>query len=73
MANKDDNRTNQISHRTNQDMEQALNQLMVQFRQINRKYGLMIGEEIKEMYTEKSFLIHTSKGYLDNLEKKMTP
>lgn len=56
--------------KTNEEIQHAFYHLMYQFRQINSKYGLMIGEEIEELYDQKKELIHSSKGYMKQMERR---
>lgn len=65
------NKNIEINAKTNEEMEHALYHLMYQFRQINSKYGLMVGKEIKELYDEKTDLICSSKGYIRMIEREM--
>lgn len=52
--------------RSNDEIEMALNDLMVQFRQMDKKYGLMVRKEINEMYLQNVDLISDSAAFLDN-------
>lgn len=64
------NSIEKMTIKTNEEMEHAFSHIMDQFRQINSKYGLMVGEEIKELYDQKIELIHFSKGYIERIEER---
>jgi len=54
-----------------EDVEQALYHLMYQFRQINHKYGLMVKEEIRNLYIEKKCAMKDSKVQMRRIESKL--
>jgi len=54
-----------VIENTNQKIEDALNHLMIQFRQIEEKYGLMVSKEIDEKYHRRVGLIMYSYDCLD--------
>lgn len=56
--------------KTCEEIEQAFNHLMEQFRQINDKYGLIVDEEINDMYAYRLASIDFSKRYMEKLETK---
>lgn len=56
--------------RTNEEIEDAFNHLLCQFRQIDEKYGLMVGEQINMLYDQRIELIASSKGLIRPIEKR---
>ena len=57
--------------KTHKEMENALDHLMVQFRQIETKYGLMVSEEINQLYAHQSKLINKSHNYTYQMNKQL--
>lgn len=58
--------------RTKEETEQALFHLMYQFRQMNRKYGLMVTEEINSLYQQSNTRLESSRGRMEQLENKLS-
>jgi len=54
-----------------EDVEDALYHLMYQFRQINQKYGLIVKEEIRNLYKEKKHALKNSKEQMKHIEDKL--
>src|SRR5690625_1000220 len=60
--------TTKTKYRTNQDIELAFNHLMVQFRQIDEKYGLMVSKEVNNLFDDCRYLINQSKDFIRSME-----
>lgn len=50
---------------TNKELESILTHLMIQFRQIDGKYGLMVSREISKLYDNQSQFITYSQKNID--------
>lgn len=56
--------------KSNEEMEEALNLLMEQFRQIDEKYGLMVVDEINSLFDQTKRSIVYTHGFMKTIEKR---
>lgn len=60
------------AYKTKEETEQALFHLMYQFRQMNRKYGLMVTEEINLLYKQSNGRLETTRWGMEQLKNKLS-
>ncbi len=58
---------------TNKELESILTHLMIQFRQIDGKYGLMVSREISKLYDNHSQFITFSQKSIDRSIRNTGP